>query len=258
MLSTPPLNESSPVSSPLNTSPLSEAPLASPPNRQWLDWTFLCVGLLTQIITFFVANDLSSILNLKFEILNHKYELLSLISGCLGICSVCLTAQGRLVAFVFGFAQVFTYTAICLRANLYGEVAINIYYFITMIYGVYLWKRRMQPQTNRLITRRLSWSHWGLMIILILLLSAGVGYARSRFSDDPTPYMDAFTTVAAIAAQLLMIFAYRDQWFLWMAVDIVAIVMWCVVGDYCMVAQYAFWCANCLYGYLRWTQLSKP
>ena len=68
--------------------------------------------------------------------------------------------------------------------------------------------------------------------------------------------MDSFTTVVALVAQVLMILAYRDQWFLWFAVDIVSVVMWIYVGNYCMAAQYAFWCCNCIYGYVRWTQLS--
>jgi nicotinamide mononucleotide transporter len=175
----------------------------------------------------------------------------------LGICSVCLTAQGRLTAFAFGFAQVFTYTYICLRAHLYGEVAINIYYFATMIYGVYLWRRRISPTTQRVITRQLSWSIWFALIIAIAAFSAAIGYGLARFTDDPTPYMDSFTTIVAIVAQVLMIMAYRDQWFLWFVVDIVSVVMWIYVGNYCMAAQYAFWCCNCIYGYIRWTQLSS-
>ena len=109
-------------------------------NTKWFDYTFLSIGLLIQVVTFAITSFAFS----PAEALRlTSIDIISLISGCLGICSVCLTAQGRLTAFAFGFAQVFTYTYICLRAHLYGEVAINIYYFATMIYGVYLWRRRM-------------------------------------------------------------------------------------------------------------------
>lgn len=218
--------------------------------NQWFDYSFLAVGLLIQVVTFCLSYD---IFNPEFD----SIHILSLVSGCLGICSVCLTAQGRIVAFFFGFAQVFTYTYLCLRANLYGEIAINIYYFLTMIYGVYVWRRRLEPTTQRVVTRRLSWRIWIMLIIAIAAFSAAIGYLLHRYTDDPTPYMDAFTTVVAVVAQILMILAYRDQWFLWMAVDVVSVVMWLTIGDYCMVAQYAFWCCNCLYGYIRWTQLER-
>lgn len=230
-------------------------------NTKWFDYTFLSIGLLIQVVTFAISTfsfSPAEALRLTSNIQHlTSIDIISLISGCLGICSVCLTAQGRLTAFAFGFAQVFTYTYICLRAHLYGEVAINIYYFATMIYGVYLWRRRISPTTQRVITRQLSWSIWFALIIAIAAFSAAIGYGLARFTDDPTPYMDSFTTVVAIVAQVLMIMAYRDQWFLWFVVDIVSVVMWIYVGNYCMAAQYAFWCCNCIYGYIRWTQLSS-
>ncbi len=204
------------------------------------EWAFLATGLLIQIVTFGIAGG----------------EWLSLVSGCLGVCSVCLCAQGRISTFVFGFAQVLTYTYICLRAHLYGEVAINVYYFFTMIYGVYIWRRRVNQQNDNRITTRT------LPVYVLLCIAAGVvvlggvtGWLLATYTDDPTPYLDAFTTLAAVVAQLLMIQAYREQWYLWMAVDVTSTLMWIYVGDYCMTAQYVFWCCNCLYGYFRWRSL---
>jgi nicotinamide mononucleotide transporter len=229
-------------------------------DTKWFDYTFLSIGLLIQVVTFAISTIAFSpaeALRLTSNIQHlTSIDIISLVSGCLGICSVCLTAQGCITAFAFGFAQVFTYTYICLRAHLYGEVAINIYYFITMVYGVYLWRRRMSPTTQRVVTRQLSWRVWFLLIIAIAASSVAIGCVLACFTDDPTPYMDSFTTVVALVAQVLMILAYRDQWFLWFAVDIVSVVMWVYVGNYCMAAQYAFWCCNCIYGYVRWTQLS--
>ena len=42
---------------------------------------------------------------------------------------------------------------------------------------------------------------------------------------------------------------------LYAVVDILAIVMWLRAENYCMAAQYAFWCVNCVYGYIQWTKL---
>ena len=81
-----------------------------------LTWLFLGLGLLIQIVTYtFMPNTP-----------------LSLVSGMLGICSVVLGAQGNILTFVFGFAQVGTYTYLCVAERFYGEIAMNIYYFITI------------------------------------------------------------------------------------------------------------------------------
>lgn len=179
----------------------------------------------------------------------------SLVSGLLGICSVVLGAQGNILTFVFGFAQVGTYTYLCVQERFYAEIALNIFYFLTMIYGVYVWKRRLTDDDSLQIqTRKLSKRLTPVLIISVVLLSLLVGWLLQRYTDDPQPYLDAFTTVPAIVAQLLMVLAFREQWYIWMLVDVLALIMWLRAGNYCMAAQYFFWCANCVYGYVQWTR----
>lgn len=205
-------------------------------------WIFLIIGLLVQVITYsFLPND----------------NPWSLVSGILGVCSVVLGAQGNILTFLFGFAQVVTYTYLCYLERFYAEIAINIYYFITMIYGVYCWRTRLSDQSLQVQTRRLSYKLLPVIIIAILLLSWLIGWLLEHYTDDPQPYMDAFTTVPAIAAQLFMVLAYREQWYLWLGIDILAVILWIRAENYCIAAQYAFWCINCLYGYIQWTRLSK-
>lgn len=203
-------------------------------------WIFLILGVLVQVVTFYVLPE------------DNPW---SLVSGVLGICSVVLGAQGNILSFVFGFAQVATYTYLCCIERFYAEIAMNIYYFITMIYGVYCWRKRLTNNSMQLQTRRLSAKTLPWIIVAIIILSVLVGWLLGRYTDDPQPYMDAFTTVPAIAAQLLMVLAYREQWYLWLVVDLLAVVMWLRAENYCMAAQYAFWCANCVYGYIQWTKL---
>lgn len=182
----------------------------------------------------------------------------SLVSGLLGICSVVLGAQGNILTFVFGFAQVGTYTYLCVQERFYAEIALNIFYFITMIYGVYVWKRRLTDDDSLQIQpRRLSKRLTPVLIISVVLLSLLVGWLLQRYTDDPQPYLDAFTTVPAIVAQILMVLAFREQWYIWMLVDVLALIMWLRAGNYCMAAQYFFWCANCVYGYVQWSKTNR-
>ena len=204
-------------------------------------WLFLATGVLVQVITFYLT----------------PHNPWALVSGILGICSVVLGAQGNILTFVFGFAQVVTYTYLCVVERFYAEIAINIYYFFTMIYGVYCWRKRLSDNTLQVQTRRLSRNIFPLLSVAIVLMSVLTGWLLQRYTDDPQPYLDAFTTVPAIAAQILMVMAYREQWYLWLMVDVLALVMWLRAENYCMAAQYAFWCANCIYGYVQWTKSMK-
>ena len=210
------------------------------------DYSFLAFGLLIQVVTFLITNSVSGLTS------NSASGLISLISGCFGVCSVCLAAQGKILTYLFGFAQVITYTYLCYTQRFYAEISINAYYFLTMIYGVYAWKNRLQSDTQTVITRRLSLRVALLLGIATLIGSALVGWGLAAFTDDTQPYLDAYTTVPALVAQVLMILVFREHWFIWLAVDILSVILWLRAGDYCMAAQYAFWCANCLYGLHRW------
>ena len=223
-----------------------QAPTIS--RRKIFDFTFLTIGLLVQIVTFFIANHLSSADQLSW---------LSLISGCLGICSVCLASQGNILTYAFGFAQVGTYMALVISKGFFGQIVLNGFYLITMIYGVYVWRKRLQADSRTVTPRHLSLKAGIPILVGMIALSILCGWQLSAHTPHPQPYLDAFTTIPALVAQVLMILVYREHWFIWLAVDILNIVLWIRVGDYCMVAQYVFWCANCLYGLSRWKELTK-
>ena len=216
--------------------------------RKWFDYSFLALGLLIQVLTY--------IITVTHLTPGESFSVLSLVSGMLGVCSVCLCSQGNILTYLFGFAQVGTYTYLCYTQRFYGEIGINAYYFATMIYGVFVWKSRIRNQESGLVTpRSLSWQMMTLLVVATMLGSWLTGWGLAAWTDDTQPYLDAFTTIPALVAQVLMILVYREHWFLWLAVDILSVALWLRAGDYCMAAQYAFWCANCLYGLHRWRSL---
>ena len=62
---------------------------------------------------------------------------------------------------------------------------------------------------------------------------------------------------SGIFAQILMVKRYREQWALWLLIDVFCIKMWWVAGNWSMVAMYIAWTANAFYGWYNWTKLNK-
>lgn len=203
----------------------------------------LILGLLLQVIVYVIAPA-------------HP---ISLVSGLMGVCSVVLSAQRNIWTFFFGFAQVLTYSYLCWGERFYAELLLNAYYFVTMLYGVWVWHKHLGVETEKFVveTRKLSLVALFSVCIATLLFSILVGWLLAVYTDDSQPYMDAFTTVPAMVAQILMILVYREQWCIWLLVDILATLMWVEAGDYCMAAQYIFWCGNCIYGYVLWSRSTR-
>lgn len=198
-------------------------------------WLFLSVGIAVQAVTFYFIDQ----------------PVISLVCGVLGICSVVLCSQGNILTFAFGFAQIITYSYICYTEQLYGTLVLNVYYFVTQIYGVYEWRKRSQHLT--VTTRKLSLRLLTIMAVSLVMVSLLTGWLLT-FTDDSQPYLDAFTTIPALVAQVLMILAYREQWYIWFLIDLLYVVLWARAGNWCLFAQHIFWCINCVYGYLTWSQ----
>ncbi len=197
----------------------------------------LTTGIAVQIITFILVPDTPW----------------SLVSGLFGICSVVLCSQGNIFTFFFGFGQILTYTYLCYLERFYAGIAMNAFYFCTQIYGIYAWRKRLAT-TAEIHTRSLSPRAISVLSLCVVAVSALTGWLLGRYTDDTQPYLDAFTTVPAIVAQVLMILAYREQWFLWLFIDALYVIMWLRADNYCMTAQYLFWCINCIYGFIHWTR----
>ena len=206
--------------------------------RTVFDWLFLFTGLMVQVIVFIL----------------QPTNPWAIVSGIAGIFSVILCSQGKISTFFFGVVQITTYLYLCLIEHLYAEVAMNVFYFISQFYGFIVWKNNYQISRDNAVLKSKTMRMAPLAVIVLssLAVSALVGFLLQRFTDDSQPYLDAFTTVPAVVAQILMITAYRQQWYFWLVIDVLSAIMWLRAGNYSLMALYIFWCFNCIYGLHNW------
>lgn len=199
-------------------------------------WIFLLGGIITQTVTFFVSG----------------LTALSYVSGLCGICSVLLCSRRKISMYVFGFLQILTYMVLAYQQRLYGEIAINVFYLVTMVYGCFAWSRSydegiVEPKILSVTTH--------IVIGIFTFFSIFIVWRfLATYTNDTQPFMDSLTTVPALAAQILMVTRCKEQWWYWLVVDVAATYMWFVAADWCMVAQYLFWIGNCIYGQYKWSK----
>ena len=204
---------------------------------------FMWGMVLLQILVYIVAPD-------------YWYGVVAGIAGCI---SVVLTAKGRWMMYPIGFIQNFTYTVLAFQNMFYGEVIEQVFYIVTMIWGMVAWARNMH--TNEDGTQDVNTRKFGLAEWLFTIVGVAIGtwlFGRVLVAMGAAqPYTDAATNVMALFAQILMVKRYREQWVLWLLIDVFCIKMWWVAGNWSMVAMYVAWTANCIYGWINWTKLNK-
>lgn len=64
--------------------------------------------------------------------------------------------------------------------------------------------------------------------------------------------IDSFTTISSITAMLLMVFRYKEQWYLWVVIDIVTIILWFITFNPLMIVQWVTMLINAIHGVRMW------
>jgi nicotinamide mononucleotide transporter len=68
-----------------------------------------------------------------------------LIASLTGMLCVVLTAKARISSFYWGIINIFAYSYVAYRSAYYGDVMLNILYFLPMSFiGIYYWKRNIK------------------------------------------------------------------------------------------------------------------
>lgn len=219
------------------------------------DWAFLCVGLVLQavaIIMGFISGTPDSVG--------------LIISGLAGVVSVVLCSQGKISFYIFGYVQLITYVVFFSVPNhLHGETIENVMYFISMLYGMYVWKRRYNKDDDtgateikaKTLTVKQNVGVASLFVVGTFLYYLFLKSVPMFGVLDSDPFVDSITSVPAYIGQVLMVTGYREQWVYWFILDVFSILLSIRAGSWVMAAQFIFWTLNCIYGYVKWTKLAK-
>lgn len=210
----------------------------------WFERIFMLSMLLLQIVVYCIVPD----------------SPIGMVCGIAGVICVALTAKGKISSYIFNFIQILTYMWICWDLKLYLEFGENIFYFFTCIIGVFLWKKNMiqnEDGSTQVKAKSFKWWHWVVTVAVAIVGTLSLGYFGQNILGSTLPYYDALTNVLAIVAQLLMVWRFREQWIVWIVIDITCLAMFTILGQWSMVAMYVAWTINAFYGWYNWSKLEK-
>lgn len=220
------------------------------------DW-FLIVGVIAS--------------NIIYSVLSGTLDVVGSIAGIAGVLCVVLVAKGSIWNYLFGIVNVSMYAYISYMAALYGDAALNAFYYVPMQFiGWWQWRKRGAAMSDaeadgagvQVKARRFSWRQRAVLVVGCAAAVIAGGFIL-RYFGDPQPFKDSTTTVLSIVAQALMALAFMEQWVLWIITNVVSVVMWsiCVARGEAhaavMVIMWIFYLLNSLNGFRVWLRLSR-
>ncbi len=185
------------------------------------------------------------------------YIVIDSLAAIFGVFCVVLCAGGKRSQYYWGFVNILAYIVIALMNKYYGEVMLNaLYYLPTQFIGMYVWKKHYSNENDQVEGKRM-----GVRGLILWGISSAAGVIGYKFILDAlggnATLLDSMSTVFSLAANALMVARYREQWLLWIIVDVITVIMWIIAGDLIMTAMWAIYLLNACYGWVMWCRMSR-
>ena len=162
------------------------------------------------------------------------------------------------------------------RQGLYASFALNTYYLVTSFIGLWQWSRdknrlvaemapaarptdtEVKPEGDRIHLNKLTaktvavsavvmvLGTFGLVELMQWLNSAGI------LQENPMSYLDSAATILSAIATWWLVRSYIQQWWLWIAADLMSTILCASQGMWWMTALYAAYTLSAVYGWAHW------
>ena len=147
------------------------------------------------------------------------------------------------------------------RQDLYASFGLNTYYLITAIIGLWQWRKDKEkisqnsPETGsnekEIHLNRLPWKTALISLIITIAGTFLLAEVMIRF-ENPMSYIDSAVTVLSAVASWWLVKAYLQQWWLWIAADLMSTILCATQGLWWMTALYALYTLSAFYGLYHW------
>ncbi len=168
-----------------------------------------------------------------------------------GIVNVSLIIRRSIWNYPFGFLVVTLYFFIFWEYRLYSDALLQVYFFIIQIYGLYVWLNGRAPD-GRIIVAPLSAGRFALYLGATAAVWLFVAILMSTYTDAAAPYWDGAIAALSVTAQFLLSRRHLQSWYLWIAVDVLAIGLFHTRGLEPTAALYIMFFGLAIAGLIQW------
>lgn len=139
------------------------------------------------------------------------------------------------------------------HVRLYGDMIQSAVYMFVCLFSFWSWKNGSSIDTTHI-----KFKSAVVITIITLLSTATFGYILSS-TDDPLPYIDAFTTVTTVVALLMMSAHKVECWIVWLINDIAYMYQYFNLPNQALYlfGLYCIWTLMAIGSYINWNRISK-
>ena len=181
---------------------------------------------------------------------------LDIVTTVLGLAYILLEYRASVWMWFVGFLMQSLGIVLYYQKGLYADCGMEFYYLAVTIYGWWRWARGSST------TKTLSVRHFPRRLVLpwtllMLVLWAVIYWLLVTFTNSNVPVADSFTTALSIVGIWALAHKYLEQWFIWIAVDVVTSVLYFYKDIPFKASLYALYVVIAVLGFIKWRRLMR-
>ena len=180
-------------------------------------------------------------------------SLLDVFGFVTGALSVWLCVRKNVWNWPVGIANSAVFLVSFATVGLYADAALQIVYVVLGVYGWVYWLRGGDGAHEAPVTRLPA---IGIAAALAFVVLATWLFAAvlSAYFHSTVPLWDGLTTALSLAAQFLLSRKVLENWFFWIAADVIYVPLYAVKGLPLTALLYVIFLAMCVAGAIAWNR----
>lgn len=171
----------------------------------------------------------------------------------LGVINIALLIFRSQWNFAFAIASVALYVFIFMESRLYAESGLQVFFIVANVWGWIVWRRSLHAgDDSRVEVRWLDWRSRAVWLAATAAISLNLGWLMHRYTNAAMPFADSAIAGASVAAQILLGYRRIENWVLWIAIDVAAVLLYINRGLYPTAGLYAGMLVMSLFGLKEW------
>ena len=181
---------------------------------------------------------------------------LDMVTTVLGLAYILLEYRASVWMWLAGFLMQALGIVLYYQKGLYADCGMEFYYLAMTVYGYWKWihgtaSKKALPITHFPTRLVLPW------LTIIAVVWAAIYWLLVTFTNSNVPLADSFTTALSIVGIWALAHKYLEQWFIWIAVDVVTCVLYFYKDIPFKASLYALYVVIAIMGYFKWRQIMR-
>ena len=180
---------------------------------------------------------------------------LDIVTTVLGLAYILLEYRASVWMWLVGFMMQALGIVLYYQKGLYADCGMEFYYLAMTVYGYWKWvhvgANNQSPVQIRHFPKKLILPWLGIIAVVWF----AIYLILANFTNSNVPIADSFTTALSIIGIWALAHKYLEQWFIWIAVDVVTCGLYFYKDIPFKASLYALYVVIAIFGYFKWRKM---